>query len=163
MNILNFGRFIISASLALGFASSALADTWFTRTSGALGPDPVRVGREGTADVYVCRASGIPGKLIARDGKCYIGYDGVEYAYTTYEVLQDPHGQFRFFAGSSLSDDYLVLGGSENGTALHICRVRVGNNLIAGKLVGGAQNGTCYYGYYGREYSSRVYDALTNA
>ena len=46
---------------------------------------------------------------------------------------------------------------------LHICRVRRGNDFIGGKMVGSVQNGTCYYGYYGKEYSAKIFEALSDA
>lgn len=144
------------------FGSSAFAETWINASNGQLGARPVYVGREGNADAYVCRANGIPGKLIQRDGKCYIGYYGVEYAYTSYQVLQNP-GRYRFWLGSVLSDDYLVGEGIENGMKVHVCRVRTSAGFIGGKLVGSVHNGICYYGYYGKEYSSTIFDALSDA
>jgi len=154
-------RFIFSAMTFLGLSANALGATWINAANGQTGANPVWVGREGNADAYVCRANNIPGKLIKRDGKCYIGYYGKEYAYTSYQVLQNA-GRYRFWSSTSLSDDYIVLGGSENGTPLHICRVRTSAGHVGGKLVGGV-NGICYYGYYGQEYSSRIFDALSDA
>lgn len=156
-------RFLAVAVLAAGFSSSAWAESWFTTANGGLGRNPVWVGTEGGKNVYVCRIGGTPGKLVASDGKCYIGYYGTEYAYTSYQVLQDPSRRLRFFGGSSLSDDYVIDGGYENGTLTQICRVRRGNDYIGGKLIGPVQDGKCYYGYYGVEYMSRIYDALSNA
>lgn len=145
------------------FASGAFAETWINASNGQLGTHPVEIGREGNADSYVCRVSGIPGKLIKRDGKCYIGYYGVEYSYKSYQVLQDRSGRYRFWSGSSLSDNYLVGEGTENGVKVHACRVRTSAGFIGGKLVGSVQNGICYYGYYGREYSNKIFDALSDA
>lgn len=160
-------RFIISLSLLLGVASSAFADqgTWITASNGQTGPNPVSVGREGGKNSYVCRIGneGIVGKLIKVDGKCYIGYYGKEYAYTTYQVLQDKYGRMRFFYSTSLSDPYLVHGGREGGQELHICRVRKGNDFVGGKMVGSTQNGKCYYGWYGKELVATVFEALTDA
>lgn len=158
--------FILSLSLTLGFAAFGYSGTWINASNGQTGAHPVYVGRESNADVYVCRAAGnpgIPGKLVKRDGKCYIGYYGKEYAYTSYQVLQDDTGRMRFFYTTSLSDPYLVYGGHENNIDLHICRVRKGNEFIGGKMVGGVQGGKCYYGYYGKEYVATVFEALTDA
>lgn len=157
-----FKRLILAAVVAFT-ATGALAETWQVNANGNVGPNPVWVGTEGGHQVYVCRVGGTPGKLIQGDGKCYIGYYGQEYPYTSYEVLQDATGRFRFFASGSLSDDYLVFGGYENGQATHICRVRRGNDFVGGKLIGPVHNGKCYYGWYGTEYMSTVYDALSNA
>jgi hypothetical protein len=155
-------KLILSLGMVIGAVSPA-AENWINASNGQTGSRPVYVGREGNADVYVCRAGGIPGKLVKRDGKCYIGYYGKEYAYNNYQVLQDTYGRFRFFYTSSLSDNYLVAGGSENGTPLHICRVRTSGGFIGGKMVGGVNGGICYYGYYGKEYSATVFEALTDA
>jgi hypothetical protein len=62
-----------------------------------------------------------------------------------------------------LSDEYFIAGGYETGALTQIGRVRRGNDFIGGKLIGPVQNGKCYYGYYGVEYMSTVYDALSNA
>lgn len=159
----SINRFLAIVALAVGFSSSAFAESWIASANGGRGPRPVWVGTEGGKNVYVCRIGGTPGKLVASDGKCYIGYYGKEYAYTSYEVLQDPSGRYRYFAGSSLSDEYVVDSGYENGVPTQICRVRRGNDFIGGKLIGPVQNGKCYYGYYGTEYLSTVYEALSNA
>ncbi len=156
-------RLIVAVALVVGFSSNAFAESWFVTANGGVGTSPVWVGTEGGKTVYVCRIGGTPGKLIASDGKCYIGYYGKEYAYTSYEVLQDPSGRYRFFGGSALSDEYVIDGGYENGVLTQICRVRRGNDFIGGKLIGPVQNGKCYYGYYGVEYLSTVYDALSDA
>lgn len=152
---------LLQASMALGYSGD-----WINGSNGYTGPNPVYVGREGTKSVYVCRAAGqVVGKLVKADGKCYIGYYGKEYAYTSYQVLQDRYGRMRFFYSSSLSDPYLVDGGVEQpgNVPLHICRVRRGNDMIGGKMVGTTQNGKCYYGYYGKEYVATVFEALTDA
>ena len=39
----------------------------------------------------------------------------------------------------------------------------LGSKAVGGKLVGSVQNGKCDYGYYGREYMSQIYDALSKA
>jgi len=154
--------------LVFGFSQSSFgySGEWINGSNGSVGANPVYVGREGTKDVYVCRAAGqVVGKLVKKDGKCYIGYYGKEYAYTSYQVLQDRYGRMRFFYVTSLTDPYLVLGGVEQpkNVQLHICRVRRGNDFIGGKMVGTTQNGKCYYGYYGKEYSATVFEALTDA
>lgn len=156
-------RLMVALTFVAGFSSAAHAESWFVTANGGVGQNPVFVGTEGGKAVYVCRIGGTPGKLVAADGKCYIGYYGKEYPYTSYEVLQDPSHRLRYFAGSALSDDYVIDGGYENGTPTQICRVRRGNDFIGGKLIGPVQNGKCYYGYYGVEYMSTIYDALSNA
>lgn len=159
-------RFFISLTVLLGITSAAFADngTWLNASNGQVGQYPVYVGREGSKDVYVCRAGGtIPGKLVKADGKCYIGYYGKEYAYTSYQVLQNRSGRMRFFYTNSLSNEYLVYGGRENNIDLHICRVRKHGSFIGGKMVGGVQNGKCYYGWYGKEYVETLFEALSDA
>lgn len=158
---------IVALGLAgLAAPSFGYSGEWINASNGGTGSNPVYVGREGKKDVYVCRARGqTVGKLVKADGKCYIGYYGKEYAYTSYQVLQDRYGRMRFFYTSSLSDPYLVPGGIEqpNNVNLHICRVRRGNDFIGGKMVGSTQGGTCYYGYYGKEYTAKVFEALSDA
>jgi hypothetical protein len=152
---------MLQASFALGYSGD-----WINGSNGYTGPNPVYVGREGRKDVYVCRSGGsIVGKLVKADGKCYVGYYGKEIAYTSYQVLQDRIGRMRFFYSTSLTDPYLVFGGVEQpgNVQLHICRVRKGNDFIGGKMVGGTQNGKCYYGYYGKEYVATVFEALSDA
>ena len=152
---------LMQASMAFGYSGE-----WISGSNGSTGANPVWVGREGSKNVYVCRAAGqIVGKLVKADGKCYIGYYGKEYAYTSYQVLQDRYGRMRYFYSTSLSDPYLVAGGVENpgNVQLHICRVRKGNDFIGGKMVGSTQGGKCYYGYYGKEYVATVFEALTDA
>lgn len=161
-------RLVIAALALVGISTAGFgySGEWINGSNGYTGPNPVYVGREGTKDVYVCRAGGqIVGKLVKKDGKCYIGYYGKEYAYTSYQVLQDRIGRMRFFYSTSLTDPYLVPGGVEQpgNVPLHICRVRRGNDFIGGKMVGSTQNGTCYYGYYGKEYSAKIFEALTDA
>lgn len=147
-------------------ASFGYSGEWMNASNGNIGANPVYVGREGGKDVYVCRANGqVVGKLVRADKKCYIGYYGKEYAYTSYQVLQDKIGRMRYFYTNSLSDPYLVPGGVEqpNNVQLKICRVRRGNDFIGGKMVGGVQGGKCYYGYYGKEYLATVFEALSDA
>lgn len=161
-------RLFIATLVLVGINAASLGyqGEWISGSNGFTGANPVYVGREGTKDVYVCRAgSQIVGKLVKKDGKCYIGYYGKEYAYTTYQVLQDRIGRMRFFYTNSLTDPYLVFGGVEQpgNVQLHICRVRRGNDFIGGKMVGGVQGGTCYYGYYGKEYSAKIFEALSDA
>lgn len=156
-------RFIFSTLALLTLTPSLYANTWINAADGQKGGRPVLIGLEGGKKSYVCRAGGIPGKLIEKDGKCYIGYYGKEYAYRQYQVLQDTYGRDRFFYSQNLSDPYLVVGGSENGQTLHICRVRhPQRGFLGGKVVGGV-NGKCYYGYYGVEYSATLFEALTDA
>jgi hypothetical protein len=152
---------LVQGSMAFGYSGE-----WINGSNGYVGSSPVYVGREGRKDVYVCRARGqIVGKLVKADGKCYIGYYGKEYSYTSYQVLQDRSGRMRFFYTNSLTDPYLVAGGVEqpNNVQLHICRVRKGNDFIGGKMTGTTQNGKCYYGYYGKEYVATVFEALSDA
>lgn len=159
--------FIVTLALVgLNAMSLGYSGEWINGSNGFVGANPVSVGTEGGKKVYVCRAGGqIVGKLVKTDGKCYVPYFGKEYAYTSYQVLQDKIGRMRFFYTSSLSDPYLVFGGVEqpNNVRLHICRVRKGNDFIGGKMVGTTQNGTCYYGYYGKEYTAKIFEALSDA
>lgn len=160
-------RMILSTLVLLGVSSTGFgySGEWINGSNGYVGNNPVYVGREGSKDVYVCRARGqTVGKLVKKDGKCYIGYYGKEYAYTSYQVLQDRSGRMRFFYTSSLTDPYLVFGGVEQpkNVQLHICRVRRGKDFIGGKMVGTTQNGICYYGYYGKEYTAKVFEALSD-
>jgi len=160
-------RFLLMAAVLLqGSLAFGYQGEWVNGSNGYTGSNPVYVGREGRKDVYVCRTNGsVVGKLVKADGKCYIGYYGKEYANTNYQVLQDRYGRMRYFYSTSLTDPYLVFGGLEqpNNVQLHICRVRRGTDFIGGKMVGTTQNGKCYYGYYGKEYVSTVFEALSDS
>ncbi len=159
-------RIFVIISLTLQAMAFGYSGDWVNGSNGYVGQKPVYVGREGGKRVYVCRAGGqIVGKLVKADGKCYVGYYGKEYAYTSYQVLQDSAGRMRYFYSHSVTDPYAVFGGVEqpNNVQLHICRVRKGNDYLGGKMVGSTQNGTCYYGYYGKEYTAKLFEVLTDA
>ncbi len=156
---------IVTLGLGLFLSlSSFAAETW---VNNSIGSAPVFAGYESTKAVYVCRASGIVGKYIAADRKCYIGYYGKEMAYTSFQVLQDPARQMRWVYMNNAQDSRLVFGGWENGLGLRICRVSTANGHEVGKLVPGDEpyyiirGGKCYYGYYGKEYMSTHFDVLT--
>ena len=153
---------IVMAASSSGFA----AETWMNST-GDVGQSPVFAGYEGVKAMYVCRASGIPGKLIRSDKKCYIGYYGKEMAYTNFQFLQDPQRVMSWVHKNGAQNNRLVFGGWENGIGLWLCKVRTqANGEIAGKLVPGSathilEGGKCYYGLYGKEFMATDFDVLT--
>lgn len=158
---------LIGFALMVTFSLTAgAAESWITPPNGGVGDAPVFAGYEGVKATYVCRASGIVGKLVRSDKKCYIGYYGQEKAYTNFQVLQDPSRLMRFVYKNGAQNSRLVFGGWENGIGLWICRVKTANGHVAGKLVQGSathilEGGKCYYGYFGKEYMSTDFDVLT--
>jgi hypothetical protein len=163
MKRLSLATLFAVLSLTYAVSTAQAAETWVNGSNGSAGPSSVYAGQEGTKQVYVCRASGIPGKLILADGKCYIGYYGEEKAYTSYQVLQDPGRQMRWTHRSLAQDQNLVHGGWENGLGLWICKV----GGTVGKLVAGDEptailnGGKCYYGWYGQELMATSFEVLT--
>jgi hypothetical protein len=157
-------KVVLISLVTLFSVTGTAAETW---VNNSLGSAPVFTGYEAGKANYVCRASGIVGKFIASDKKCYIPYYGKELTYTQYQVLQDPARRMRWLYMNNASDSKLVFGGWENGKGLWICRHVSGNLVISGKLVAGDEpysiikGGKCYYSYYGKEYSTTSYDVLT--
>lgn len=146
--------------------SAFAAETWLNSTGAVIGRDAVFAGYEGVKQTFVCRASGIPGKLIRTDQKCYIPYYGQEKAYSQFQVLQDPQRRMRWVSKNGAQNQKLVFGGWENGIGLWLCKVRTQQGEIAGKLVAGSathilEGGKCYYPYYGKEYLATDFEVLT--
>jgi len=157
-----FGALLAAMATA---GSGYAAETWINSTGG-VGQAPVLAGYEGVKAMYVCRAKGIPGKLIRSDKKCYLGYYGKELDFTSFQVLQDPQRRMRWVHKNGAQNNRLVFGGWENGIGLWICKVRTNNGEIGGKLVQGSathilEGGKCYYGYYGKESVATDFDVLT--
>lgn len=141
------------------FSSTAFAVPayWLAGSNGYTGRNPVLAGYENGHPIYVCRAGRmIPGKLHPVTGKCYIGHYRLEYGYQSYEVLQDPERRLYWANRNRVAQNKLFIGGQEGNTTLHVCRV---SNGAAGKLVGGV-TGVCFYGWYGSELASNVFDIL---
>ena len=99
---------------------------------------------------YICRAehNGVmhPGKGLA--GYCNIGYGGSELVKTNFEVLK-PYDNSSFATNwtTNLTTPNAILGGSENGQALYICRASLEGGTHLGKLLAGS----CNIGYGGQE------------
>lgn len=147
------------AILGSAFLSAQSADAvpayWLAGVDGYAGPNPVLAGHESGHAIHVCRVNGAPGKLHSITGRCYIGWYRQEYGHRTYEVLQDPERRLIWVHRNQVTANRLFIGGSENGTKLHVCRV----GGSSGKLVGGL-TGVCFYGWYGREMAAHDFDVL---
>lgn len=112
----------------------------------------------------VCRAAhqnGVhPGKLW--QGRCYIGWGGQEVAVEKFEMLffrPAAQGQVAWVNSGGQTPPNAVVGGSEPGRQLGICRTLMPNGWHPGKLI----DGRCNIGFGGREVMAPQYQLLVQA
>ena len=109
-----------------------------------------------TQNVYVCKIGTLPGKWVGN--QCYSAYRGQVHTGTVFEVLENnpayPYSWVSFYG--NIDNNHLtgnmVVGGSEPGVTLYICRTNYGIDKVVGKYVVGHG---CYYEYNGGEHLAR--------
>ena len=124
--------------------------TWVRSSAGRPLPyGAIEGGWENGHPLYVCRirnAGGMhPGKIVS--GHCNIGYGGREISRSEYEVLVGPRGGSWSFAHGHYNG--ALVGGSENGRPLYICRADYRGGKHPGKVVANH----CNFGFGGAEVS----------
>ena len=128
-------------------ATRSVSGRWGRGSRGTVPPGGYVGGSEQGRRLYVCRAayqSGThPGKLVGSN--CNIGWGGREIVLPNYEILIDS-GSFRWVRGGSVPSN-AVVGGTEPGRTLYVCRASYNGGTHPGKWIAGR----CNIGWGGRE------------
>lgn len=129
---------------------------WMAIGSGSLPADAVRADAGATASA-VCHARYQGGEHPGRvsGSNCDIGYGGREWAIGG-DVLVAKADKVAWVPYAGTMPPRVVVGGTERGNPLIVCRARHDNVYYAGKLVGGY----CNVGYGGKELTLQPLDVL---
>jgi len=156
------GRVLVQSPPAPTPAIPATAHlTWATASSGQLPAGTFVGGSEPGRSLPICRAAyngGVhPGKVVA--GKCNIGWGGKEIVLTGYQAMVAAPNAFRWAKAGGALPANAVIGGSEPGRTLPICRAAYNKGVHPGKVVAGK----CNIGWGGKEIVLTSYEVLVPA
>ena len=155
-----FSILMIGATSAANAQVAAMSDgnvKWAASTGG-LPADAFIGGSEnnGSRKLAVCRAAykggTHPGKVVA--GKCNIGWGGKEIVIGKFEVMTNKGVTLAWVKGPSAKG--MIIGGSERGRSLPVCRAKYKSGTHPGKVVAGK----CNIGWGGKEIVLSTFEVL---
>ena len=125
-------------------------------STGGLPADAFVGGSEGSRKLAVCRAAykggTHPGKVVA--GKCNIGWGGKEIVLSRFEVMTNKGVTLAWVKGPSAEG--MIIGGSDAGRSLPVCRAAYQGGTHPGKVVAGK----CNIGWGGKEIVLSAFEVL---
>jgi hypothetical protein len=134
---------------------------WAVAPGGRLPVGTFVGGSEPGRSLPICRAAyrgGVhPGKVVA--GKCNIGWGGKEIVLTSFQAMVAAPAAFRWVKATGAIPANAVIGGSEPGRRLPICRAAYTRGVHPGKVVAGK----CNIGWGGKEVVLTSYEVLVPA
>jgi len=137
---------------------------WIMGRNGWMPNDAFVGGFEPNRQLYICQAyymDGVhPGKFIdgLTGGTCHIGYGGQEIViHDRYRILVG-RGLGWMYAANGYVPRNAVVGGSEDGHPLYVCRANYSGGKHPGKIIGKH----CMFGYAGVEIMQSYYEVLIN-
>jgi hypothetical protein len=156
---------LAAASVSLAArAADEPALNWVFASRGHIPKGSLAVGKAANGeDLYVCRArlangSEQPGRIRAPMLGCAVTFGGLEWSIGAYQVLRDDGPKaIKWVAGNSIPKGAHAVGREADGTALFLCRTKLGDGAVqVGKLAGGA----CIYGVGGKEQNAADFEVL---
>ena len=136
--------------------TASLGDVKWAASAGRLPANAFIGGSEGSRKLAVCRAAykggTHPGKVVA--GKCNIGWGGKEIVIGKFEVMTDKGVKLAWVKGRSAKG--MIIGGSERGRSLPVCRAKYKSGTHPGKVVAGK----CNIGWGGKEIVLSTFEVL---
>jgi hypothetical protein len=136
--------------------AASLGDVKWAASTGRLPANAFIGGSEGSRKLAVCRAAykggTHPGKVVA--GKCNIGWGGKEIVIGKFEVMTDKGVKLAWVKGPSAKG--MIIGGSETGRTLPVCRAAYKGGTHPGKVVAGK----CNIGWGGKEIVLSTFEVL---
>jgi hypothetical protein len=156
---------LAAASLSLAARAADEPDLhWVFASRGHIPKGSLAVGKAaGGEDLYACRArlangSEQPGRIRPPMLGCAVTYGGLEWSIGAYQVLRDDGPKtIKWAGGNSVPKGAYAVGREADGTALYLCRAKLGDGAVqVGKLASGA----CRYGMGGKEMQAADFEVL---
>jgi hypothetical protein len=136
--------------------AASLGDVKWAASTGRLPANAFIGGSEGSRKLAVCRAAykdgTHPGKVV--EGKCNIGWGGKEIVIGKFEVMTAKGVKLAWVKGPSAKG--MIIGGSETGRTLPVCRAAYKGGTHPGKVVAGK----CNIGWGGKEIVLSTFEVL---
>jgi len=160
-----FALAVLAAFLSLpALAADEPELHWVFASRGNIPKGSLAVGKAANGEeLYPCRArlangSEQPGRIRAPMLGCAVTFGGLEWSIGAYQVLRDDGPKaIKWATGNSVPRGAYAVGREADGTALHLCRTKLGDGSVQlGKLAGG----DCIYGAGGREQRATDYEVL---
>ncbi|WP_010140056.1 DM9 repeat-containing protein [Oceanicola sp. S124] len=134
---------------------------WLAASGGREFDGPWAQGRESNGEsLYVCAVEAFGGRHAGKarpglDG-CHFGHNGREYKLSTYEVLINDPGSWRYHTPRApIPDGAFQIGHEADMTPLYLCLAEYRGGYQPGEI--GAHTKGCRIGYSGKELKIRVY------
>jgi len=132
---------------------------WVTARNGV--PPRAVVGGFDGENLYVCSIGVGIGKLVPKQKKCYVPYNGNETGYDKYQVLVVDNSHWAPLTSDLDLPPGAIVGGTDgtkSGQTVYVCNAVVEGKWIPGKYT--VSNGVCYVPYKGKEVEVKSFNVL---